>query len=865
MSARALLYLVSILSGLAGLGYELAWTRMLAVGLGHEIPAVLAVTAALFCGLAAGAWLAERRPAPSRPGRVYAALELAIGCWSLVTIFLIPLANHLVATWTGPMPSPLRHWTVAFLVPLVLLLPATSAMGATLPTLARVAAELGTGGRVAGLYAANTFGAVAGTLLSTLLVVPRLGVAMALACFAAANLACAAGGLLLSRQPGAPARPAPWREFEVAKTPGALVLTLFVTGLLGIGYEVLVVRLLSQVLENTVYSFASALVVYLLGTACGAAAYHRLAGRRDLRGALPPLLTALSASCLLGVAALRHADVLHRRLTVGPGLAPAMAAEAALAAIAFLLPTLAMGATFSHLAEEARRWRLGFGGALCVNTLGAALAPLLFGVLLLPALGPQLGLVGCALAYLPLIAANGCAWYRPALVPAVGALLLALSGPLRLVALDPGERVVAHVDGVMAAVTVVGDAGGDFHLKVNNRFQMGGTTSAFSDLRQGHLPLLLHPGPARALYLGLGTAATFAAAADHSSLLADGVELVPEIVPLLHHFSKVTGDLQAREGLAIHVADARRFVVATDRRYDVVVADLFHPARDGAGSLYTREHFRAIRAVLAEGGLFCQWLPLYQLDLETLRVITRTFLEVFPDGSAYLAHHSLKAPILGLVGGGGSRRYRPGWFQARVREPGLAGKLARLRLHDDYGLFGGYLAGSGALRRFAGEGPVNSDDRPLVVFQAPRFVYGPAEPAHERLLALVGSMTRAPEELFGAAATEDDRAIHRRLAAYWSARDHFLRVGVGVRESGDPRRLLAQVGAPLLAIVRESPDFDAAYQPLLGLAAGLHATDPATADRLLADLDRASPARAEARELARRLSGRADRGGPAGP
>ena len=442
------------------------------------------------------------------------------------------------------------------------------------------------------------------------------------------------------------------------------------------------------------------------------------------------------------------------------------------------------------------------------------------------------------------------------MVPIGAALVVFLgSGPLRLITLDRGETIVEHVDGVMAAVAIVRDAGGDFHLKVNNRFQMGGTTSAFSDLRQGHIPLLLHPRPRGALYLGLGTAATFAAAGDHPDLRADGVELVPEIVPLLPYFRKSTGDLSARENLSILVADARRYVTASPRKYDVVVADLFHPARDGAASLYTREHFQAVRDLLDEGGLFCQWLPLYQLDLETLRTITRTFLDVFPEGSAFLAHHSLTSPIVGLVGGrGAARTYPPGWFHARVREGRLEEKLRRLRLHDDYGLLGGYLAGSDALRRFAGAGPLNTDDRPLVLFEAPRFAYAPVEPAHERLLALVRTFHPAPEEVLGAPRTDAERGVHSRLAAYWSARDRFLEAGVNVRETSDARQLLAQVREPLLDIVRESQDFDAAYSPILALAVRLHEVDPEAADRLLAELERANPHRVEAQELARRFS-----------
>lgn len=50
---------------------------------------------------------------------------------------------------------------------------------------------------------------------------------------------------------------------------------LAATGLLGVGYEVVVVRVLSQVTADTVYTFALLLAVYLVGSALGAAAYQR--------------------------------------------------------------------------------------------------------------------------------------------------------------------------------------------------------------------------------------------------------------------------------------------------------------------------------------------------------------------------------------------------------------------------------------------------------------------------------------------------------------------------------------------------------------------------------------------------------------
>src|SRR2546430_8201381 len=137
---------------------------------------------------------------------------------------------------------------------------------------------------------------------------------------------------------------------------------------------------------------------------------------------------------------------------------------------------------------------------------------------------------------------------------------------------------------------------------------------------------------------------------------------------------------QQKPQLRLFVADARRFVRVTDAQYDVIVADLFHPARDGAGTLYTLEHFRAIRNRLAPGGLFCQWLPLHQLDEEMLRVIVRTFLEVFPDTRAWLLRFNVDTPVLGLIGTLEPTKYPPGWWERRAGGAGRGGKTKAPRV-----------------------------------------------------------------------------------------------------------------------------------------------------------------------------------------
>lgn len=836
---------IAALSGFAGLGYEIVWTRMLAVSLGHEIVAVLGVISALFAGLALGSMVPGRRIAASkRPAFWYGMLELAIGLWALALIPLFPMAGDLVPVFVPIDATAGLQWFVAFALPFVLLLPATLAMGATLPALEAVlTSQWHANGAVGRVYAANTLGAVGGTLVTTFLLIPAFGLSATLALCAAVNLFCA----IAIWWCGDPVR----TTTVLAQQPKASIglAPLFLTGLLGIGSEVLTIRVISQILENTIYTFAMLLAAYLLGTALGATLRNRLARSLSDSAALTTTLAiATSLACLGGVIVLASSETV---LAVLQGFLPQtmtgrLGAEFGVAAAAFLPPTIAMGALFTQLAQLVRDREGNLGTALAINTLGAALAPILFGPLLVPLVGTKLGFVLIALSYL-LVLPN-VRWPAVGLAALTSAAAVALTlSPfsLRFVKTPPGGELVWHRDGVMAAVSVIRNRAGEYHLQVNNNFRMGGTASIRSDYREAHIPLLLHPNPRRALFLGLGTGATLSAAGDHPGLAADGVELVPEVVESFPRFEKSAPNLGHNPDLHIHVADARRFVRAGGDRYDVIVADLYHPSVDGSGALYAREHFAAIHARLAEGGLFAQWLPLHQLDLATLRVIVRTFLAEFPNATAYLAQFSVETPLIALVGTNTPMTYSAGWLSRRVKDDALRAKLAAVDLKDEIALFGLYLAGADELRSFAGPGPVNSDDRQSVAAEAPRAAYAMAESPGSRLVALLNSLRPRPDNvLYGA-----DADTLQRLAAYWSARDHFLEIGVRTLAGSDPRKVVAELAPQLIDVVRTSGDFDAAYMPVLAMARRLGLSDPPGARRLLEALERANPARSEARRL----------------
>ncbi|MBX9964622.1 MAG: fused MFS/spermidine synthase [Burkholderiales bacterium] len=834
-----------VASGCAALGLQIVWTQQTALWLGHESAAVLAVIGAFFGGLASGALaLSARIHRSRRPALWYAGCEVAIGLWSIALALLLEPVTSTLLMLIGSQPTPLWHGFVAFCGTFVLLLPATAAMGATLPAMERIHEGMRRRGEsIAGLYAANTLGAVLGVLAAAFVLVPTLGLWRTAAACAALNLACAAAAMKLFVEPADVEQPA--TRPSVSHLPWVLA----VTGLLGIGYEVLVVRVLSQVAENTVFTFALLLAVYLVGTALGAAAYGRwYSAAKDERRTRDALLRALAASCLLGVASLYGADALETWMlqALGRSMGTALAAEALIATAAFLLPSVLMGALFSHLATRARSEGVSFGRALGMNTLGAAVAPLVFGVVLLPGLGPKLALVLIAAGYLLLSSRRG--WSAIAQWgTAVATLAVAVwAPPLAIVDVPPGGRIVRYTEGLMAAVSIVEDAGGVASLHINNRQQEGSSATVFADARQALLPILLHPAPRRALFLGLGTGVTAASAAEDANLQVDAVELLPEVIDASNHF--IGGDGNPR--LHLMAADARRFVRTAHERYDVIVSDNFHPARNGSGSLYTEEHFKAVQARLADGGLFCQWLPLHQLDIDTLRSIVRTFVAVHPHAWAMLATNSLDTPVLGLVAHADGRRFDPEEIRRRLTTAALPHSPGEFGIADEFALLGGFVAGPRALARLAGNAPLNTDDHPVVAYRAPRITYAPDSLPRDRLLALLNEVDIDPDELLAAA----EPGLTSRLAAYWVARDRFIEAGRDVHPVSDVQRMLAQVRAPLLSVLRVSPDFRPAYDPLLRMAIALGEVDAPAARALLMELRRVQPMRPEAAQVLRDLA-----------
>jgi spermidine synthase len=299
---------------------------------------------------------------------------------------------------------------------------------------------------------------------------------------------------------------------------------------------------------------------------------------------------------------------------------------------------------------------------------------------------------------------------------------------------------------------------------------------------------------------------------------------------MLHYFDSINAGLTEDPRARIVAADARRFVRADPDTHALIVADLFHPARAGAGSLYAREHFEAAREHLEPRGLFVQWLPLYQLDDASLRVIIQTFVEVFPEAHAMLALYNVETPALGLIGSVDPLSIDLARLEGTLGDPARATLYTELALLDARDFLAGYMLDREALVELAGDAPLNDDLHPRIDLWAPKIRLGPLLGADnlERVLA-----RRRPWPASLVHADDPARLASYRQAslAFADALEHYLHGELAAHRrivAGDPPHV-REVLEHHLAAYRREPEFLPARPRLYAAAEA----DPVLAEWLL--------------------------------
>jgi spermidine synthase len=822
--ASPILHALFFLSGAAALVYQVTWARSLGLVFGGTHLAVATVLAVFMGGLALGsALLGRRADRTARPLRLYGLLELGIGVCGLGFMLFIDHAAAFyapLARAAGGHPALLTALRVA-LAAGAMIVP-TTLMGGTLPVLSRLVAGDDEGrGRVALLYATNTLGAVAGVLLSGFVLLGRFGVEATMMTAVGLNALVGVAALATGRRErGSTCTPAPAavareRPAGPAAWPERFVLGgIAVGGFCALGYEVLWTRTLTMVVGTSTYSFAIMLAAFLGGIALGSVLCGAWLARRRRREDDPgPVAAFALVEIALAAAALATTALMSRlpehalRLQGvfgGDGPAPGArnAATAIVAVAVMLAPAALSGAAFPLAASVAaagrRRAGRAVGDVATFNTAGAILGAAAAGFVLIQSFGVErslLLLVALQAGAGAVIAARAAG--RTAAAAAVVASLTLLvvlgAGGARNLLWNPRyfaifvnnqrdlfesreriERgleivdVVYYHEGVNETISVIRPLGGDQAFIVNGRSE---ATTVRADMQcqyaLGHVPMLLHPAPARVFVLGSGSGMTLGATTLHPEARSITLaEIEPDVLPATRTFADWNHRALDNPKVRVVHDDGRNFLAVTDERFDVITADPIHPWSGGASYLYTDEYFRLAASRLAPGGVIAQWLPLYELTPQDVGTVVRTFARNFEHVLVWLTWWDAE-----LIGSNQPFAIDPTALARRASADAVAVDLAAVNMAGATGLLDYCLTGTRGALAFADavDGRVNTDDNLRLEFSAPRSI-GRPELMAANMAALIGYRETPPEL---AAAGAGGRPEAARLAD----RAHVLALG----------------------------------------------------------------------------------------
>ena len=755
---EALLLPVLLLGGAAALLHETAWLRLLTPALGAGALTAAAVSAGALLGLALGSWWGGRAAARAR----HPLLVLAVGEGLAALLGLVlPFAAGGLEAWArAPEEGGGGGAGEALTALLATSICAVAAvpMGLSIPAALRALdpPEPASAATFRRLYAWNTLGAVAGVLVGAGFLLERLGNrgTVAVASGTQGLAALLAAGLVLAWRRRAPGVAGGERAADASAPPLVLPgplgapLAAFLAGGAGLAVQVAWVRRLTPAVGTTTQAFATVLAGYLASLALGSLLLGPRRGSTGGRGAAWVLLLGAVPVALLpaAIGPVARAAAEHAREFAG-GELELLGLRAAAAAV-LLIPSVLLGAAAlpwlvrregGARPEGTRR----VGRLLAWNTAGSAALALATGLVWLPAVGSAAVLRGAA--GLMLLAA-GLLLPRPWVAALAVVALTLVAQPFVVPVEDaagrdavgasfmPGEYGIADAPAVFfaegrATTVVVRDREGRRELWVEGKIEASSQPTDLLHLTLlGSLPMALHPAPERVGIIGLGTGRTAKAVAAFGPKRLVVFELEPEVVRAASWFEPEGAGRPP--GTDVVLGDARRSLLARGERFDVLTSDPIHPGVAGSAALYTREAYAVVKERLAPGGLFCQWLPLYQLRLADLRLVARTFVDAFPASYVFQSGSDLV-----LVGAAAPLALDEAALRRRLGGPGgeplaplglrAAGRLLSLLVRDPDGV-----------ARFARGGEVNTDDRLVLEFRAGRAWFVREEAENAKVLAV---------------------------------------------------------------------------------------------------------------------------------
>lgn len=672
MTTRPFLAALFVLSGFSALIYQVAWQRVLTQEIGVDTFSIAFIVAIFLSGIGIGSYCHRFLTglSPRQKRDLYVAIEILIGFFGILSIDLLRVVNQL--DFAGS--STIAHFTIN----LVLLLPATIAMGLTTPLLLDIVRSSDERiGRTIGLfYGGNVLGAALGALATGLVMIEAMGLEGVCAVAATINLAIA-GAFWVALKPGTATT-----EVAEARAAGGLgaryALGAFLFGFAALNLQMTFFRTAFNHFQIYSFIFPILLGLFLLAMSAGQYLFGWIADRSRDRPLALALGVLVYAVFLVGFFWLPIEYV--QATTLAEYWRP-FARFCALFLVSVMIGSglftmLTRFATDTGAATGAR-----FGQMMAFASFGNFVGSLAGPLFLFTAIG-TVGVAALSIAAYALgVLVLATRAHRGAL--ALSALAIGLCAPMpydyfsnnRMFFLPEVRANEVTEDPVGIASNYFYRGGKAWSITISR----SATSTIFRDgagaADHAMLPLeqFFRPGAGvRMLIIGMGGAnyLPYLVSSDRIAEITI-VELSSEVIRQVDQYGTeaIKAALASPKVTVLH-DDGRRYLQRAQRageRYDIIQNGVFQPWMSGAGNLYTVEFAMTAYRTLNENGVYLT------LNLER---ISRAAGAVF--GAAYTAPPDVYV-----------------YFHK-------ADPVARQGL---------------CLRHFRGDlGPLNTDDRPLVEY-----------------------------------------------------------------------------------------------------------------------------------------------------
>jgi spermidine synthase len=754
-------FILFFVSGACGLIYEVVWSRMMVLIFGRSVLAVGIVLAAFMSGIALGSYALGKYADRSRtPLRLYAVYEIGAGLTAFAASFLLtrtaPVHVWIHGTFGG---SPIMHAVVRFLMVFALLILPTTLMGATLPVLSRVVVTRlsRVGNELGRLYAINTVGAVAGSLAAGFYFIGRLGLHGAVDVAVFGNLAVGMLAWLASARPGladTPVTASLSKTTPSVKSRGTdtlarrttlLVLWAFaLSGVASFAYEIFWTRALVFLLGNTTYAFTLMLTAFLSGIALGGYGIRFLADNVKkpllLFAVIEILIGVLSAVALPLLFFIVKSEVVHSFIVRFSGQLELLAVSNFVIALSLmLLPATLIGATLPLMGRifisDLQSTGTTVGKIYAVNTLGNVLGALLPGLLIMPLMGIQKGIllmaalnVGLGIMLvlsrwkhrMTVVAATAAAFMLIALT--LGRLPISFQFPSEYQ--KPRDGVLFYREGGLVTTKAWISADTGYKEISVDGINIGGTGD--TDYKQqilAHLPKLLLKSYRSELSIGLGSGILIGESGRHTALKKIVcVEISHGIIEGSRYFSRENYNILDDPRAVIVEDDVSDFLQTATERFDIISADEKTTGKYATNSFsYSKEYYALLRQRLAPGGLVIQWMPA-DLPPSQYNLAVRTFLNGFPHAQLWYFPPVGRFTMTNtfLVGSNDPIDIDPASMRRTMEtDRGSFRGIRKYGLTTAEAVLAHYVGNEETLRRAIPPGPVNTFEEPYYEFYSP--------------------------------------------------------------------------------------------------------------------------------------------------